>query len=139
MADESRILGYVLEAPGRPGLDQQRLAMDALGVDTGELGTLWHDKIGRGSTRPRNQLEARNDLLLAVQEGDTVIVAAPFCLGLSAKDAEWFLGELTSRGVTVVVSGEVARIEPGGQTDDIVRRVSAAHNAHHVRVNRAKK
>ena len=53
--------------------------------------------------------------------------------GLSAKDAEWFLGELSARGVAVIVSGDVTRLEPGADHSDIVRRVASAQNVHHVR------
>lgn len=126
--------GYILQAPGRPALADQRLALGALGVDLSEFGTAWQDKIARGSTRPRNQLTGRNDLLLAVQAGDTVVVAAPLCLGLSGPDAEWFMRELHERGVAVIVNGDLARLDPGADLSEMVRRVASAQNVHHVRV-----
>lgn len=112
-----------------------------LGVDMSEFGTCWHDKIARGSTRPRSQLTARNDLLSAVQPGDTIVAPAPLCLGLSGKDAEWFLSELAARGVAVVVNGDLERIEPGADLSDMVARVASAQNVQHVRAakRRAKK
>lgn len=132
----SRTWGYILQAPGRPALADQRLALGVLGVDLSEFGTAWHDRIARGSTRPQNQLTGRNDLLQAVQSGDTVVVAAPFCLGLSAKDAGWFLAELQSRGVTLLVNGEIERLDPGGDPAALIARVASAQNVHHVRVSK---
>ena len=123
-----------MQAPGRPSLADQRIALAAFGVDLSEFGTAWQDRIARGSTRPRNQLTGRNDLLLAVQAGDTVVVAAPLCLGLSGPDAEWFMAELHARGVAVIVNGELVRLEPGADLSDMVRRVASAQNVHHVRV-----
>lgn len=125
--------GYILDAPGRPALTDQRGALALLGADVSEFGTVWTDKIKRGSTRPRGQLVEREALLKAAQEGDTLVIAAPFCIGLSAKDAEWFLGELSARGVAVIVSGDVTRLEPGADHSDMVRRVASAQNVHHVR------
>lgn len=126
--------GYILQAPGRPALADQRLALGALSVDLSEFGTAWQDEIKRGSTRPRNQLKGRNDLLQAVQAGDTVVVAAPLCLGLSGPDAEWFLRELHERGVAVIVNGDLSRLDPGADLSEMVRRVASAQNVHHVRV-----
>lgn len=126
--------GYILLAPGRPSIADQRTALAALGVNLSAMGTAWQDKITRGSTRPRNQLTARNDLLKAVQSGDTVVAAAPLCLGLSAKDAEWFLQELHARGAAVIVNGDLIRLDPGADLSDMVRRVASAQNVHHVRV-----
>lgn len=130
--------GYILDAPGRPPLAQQRVALGALGVDLGEFGTAWRDKIVRGSTRPRSQLQARNDLLQAVASGDTVVVAAPLCLGLSGPDAEWFIRELHDRGVAVVVNGDFKRLEPGADLSEMVARVASAQNVHHVRAAKAR-
>ncbi|WP_370303572.1 hypothetical protein [Pseudooceanicola sp.] len=134
----SKIWGYILEAPGRPSLAKQREAMRSLGVDMSEAGTCWHDKIARGSTRPRGQLLEREDLIEAVLPGDTVVIAAPFCIGLSEKDAAWFLGELSARKVTVIVNGQMTRIEPGEDHSEMLRAVASAQNVHHVRVAKAK-
>ena len=123
-----------MQAPGRPALADQRVALGACGVDLSKFGTAWQDRITRGSTRPRNQLTGRNDLLLAVRAGDTVVVAAPLCLGLSGADAEWFMRELHERGVAVIVNGDLARLDPGADLSEMVRRVASAQNVHDVRV-----
>lgn len=138
MPGNGRIWGYILEMPGRPALVKQRMALGALGVDMREFGTSWHDRIERGSTRPQGQLEARLDLLRSVVSGDTVVVAAPLCLGVSGKDADWFLGELQARGVAVIVNGDLERLEPSADRSEIVRRVTSAHKVHHVRVAKRK-
>ena len=122
----SKIWGYILDAPGRPKAEDQRRALALLGADTGELGTVWRDKIKRGSTRPRHQLLEREALLAAMQPGDALAVAAPFCLGLSGKDAGWFLTALAEGGVSVIVSDGIERIEPGADTSDLVKRVASA-------------
>lgn len=140
MTAESTTWGYILEAPGRPSIDQQRLSLGALGVDLGEFGTLWQDNVARGSTRPQHQLAARNDLIRAVASGDTVAVCAPFCLGLSAADAGWFLGELAARGVTVLVNGDLTKVAPGGDVTALVAEVARRQNTlHSVRSQRKKR
>lgn len=87
----SIIWGYILEAPGRPALAKQREVMRALGGDMSEFRTCCHDKITKGSTRPRSLFEERNLLLKGAMRGYTVAIAAPLCLRLSEKDAAWFL------------------------------------------------
>ena len=134
----STIWGYILEAPGRPPLAKQRQALRSLGVNMAEAGTCWHDKIERGSTRPRGQLLEREDLIQAALPGDTVVIAAPFCLGLSEKDAAWFLGELSERKITVIINGQMTRIEPGEDHSEMLQAVASAQNVHHVRVAKAK-
>lgn len=129
----NRTWGYILDAPGRPAQAEQRAALAILGADVGEFGTVWCDRIARGSTRPRGQLVEREALLQAVQPGDTLVIAAPFCIGLSPKDAAWFLGELSARGVAVIVNGDLTRIEPGEDHSAMVARVASAQNVHHVR------
>lgn len=130
--------GYILDAPGRPALADQREALRILGADVSEFGTVWTDRIAKGSTRPRGQLVEREALLKAVQPGDTLVIAAAFCLGLSAKDADWFLSELGARGVAVIVNGDITRIEPGADVSGVVARVASAQNVHHVRVAKAR-
>ncbi len=128
----SRTWGYILDAPGRPPLEKQREALRLMGADVGDFGTVWGDKIKRGSTRPRTQLTERNALLGAVVAGDTVAFAAPWCIGLSGPDAEWMLAELAERGVAALVNGDLARIEPGGDRAEMVARVVTAQSVHHV-------
>ncbi|MBE9635799.1 hypothetical protein [Salipiger mangrovisoli] len=112
--------------------------MRALGVDMSEFGTCWQDKITKGSTRPRSQLEERNLLLKGARKGDTVVIAAPLCLGISEKDAAWFLAELAECGAVVTVNGDLDTLKPGDDHSDMLRRVASAHNVHHVRVAKAK-
>jgi hypothetical protein len=123
--------GYVLLAPGRPTQADQHRVLAALGADPGEFGTVWVDEIERGK-RGRNagqtQLAERNDLLRAVKRGDRVVVADPYCLGLSAADAEWFLGELAGLGVTVTVNGSLYQIAPGDDVAALVEEVGRAQN-----------
>jgi hypothetical protein len=93
------------------------------GVDTGKAGTLWADKLDKAKrhrTAGQTQLEARNDLIRAVQPGDTVIAADPLCLGVSPHDGGWFLSEMAERGVTVVVHRDLHHVEPGAATDHVI-------------------
>jgi hypothetical protein len=124
----SKIWGYILEAPGRPKKAAQIEALTALGADPTEFGTIWHDKVAKGSTRPRGQLEDREALLNAVMSGDTVVFAAVLCIGVGVKDVEWFLGELAQRGVSVIVNGDLTRIGPGGDTAALQKRFASAQN-----------
>lgn len=133
MASESINWGYVLVAPGRPSRKVQMDCMAALGLDVGEPGTVWMDRVSRGSTRPRGQLTEREHLVeKAVQPGDTVVIAAPFCLGVSASDAKWFLSALAEAGVTVIVNGELTRVQPGDDVTGLVQAVATAQNVANV-------
>ena len=134
MASESINWGYVLVAPGRPSRKVQMDRMAALGLDVGEPGTVWMDRVSRGSTRPRTQLDARNDLLNAIQAGDTVHVAKPFCTGLSEADVLWFGRELASRGVRLAVDG--ACIDGPKALEDLAAEVRRQQNIEHVRASR---
>lgn len=138
VANKSGKMGYILEMPGRPDLAKQRLALAALGVVLSEGLRVFHDKAEKGSTRPRSQLVSRLALLERVSAGCTVVVAAPLCLGVSGKDADWFLAELQARGASVIVNGDLERIEPSGDRSDMVRRVGSAHSVLHVRRSKAK-
>ena len=121
--------GYILEGQRRPKAEDQRAALKLLGVDVSPEGSWFLDKIKKGSTRPRGQLTERNVLVeKAVMPGDTVVVATPFCLGVSAADAKWFLSALAEKGVTVIVNGELTRIEPGQDTSEMVQAVARAQN-----------
>lgn len=127
-----KVWGYVLEGPRRPKLAEQRETLAALGVDASDEGTVWHDKIKKGSTRPRGQLVSRNDLVRAAMPGDTVVVAAPFCLGVSRRDAAWFLSALGEKSVTVIVTGGASKIEPGDDASEILAAVASAQNVANV-------
>lgn len=131
MADGAKVWGYILDMPGRPPLAKQRITLNAMGVD---LCSAWHDKITKGSTRPQKQLVRRLSLLEAVSHGDIVVVAAPLCLGVSGKDADWFLAELQERGVEVIVNGDLVRIGPQDDRSEMVDRVTRQHKGHHVRM-----
>lgn len=124
----SKIWGYILAAPGRPPAAAQREALGILGCDTSEMGTVWEDRIKRVSTRPRGQLAEREALLTAVQPGDTVVFANPLCVGAGVKDVAWFLPELQSKGVSIIVNGDIARIEPGGDLEALQARFASAQN-----------
>lgn len=133
--------GYVLIAPGRPPREQQCEVLSALGVDMSQFGPVWEDRIDKGK-RGRNagqtQLIARNDLICAVRRGDRVVVADPYCLGLSAADADWFLGEMRERGVTVMVNGSLFRIAPGDDVSALVEEVGKAQNRAQAAASKAK-
>ena len=133
MASESINWGYVLVAPGRPSRKVQMDCMAALGVDMASTGPWFKDKIDKGSTRPRGQLKEREHLVeTAVQPGDTVVIATPFCLGVSASDAKWFLSALAEAGVTVIVNGELTRVQPGDDVTGLVQAVATAQNVANV-------
>ena len=116
--------------------------MRILGVDTGELGPIWSDKIERGLRGPGGgprQLTGRNDLLKGVGLGDEVVVADPYCLGISPDDAAWFLAELSARGVSVMVSGDLYHVAPGEDASSLVAEVARRQNIAQVAAHRAAK
>jgi len=123
--------GYILEMPGRPTKRKQREVLAALNVSTDAMGPVWSDKLDkakRHATAGQTQLEGRNGLIAAVMAGDTVIVADPMCLGVSPTDARWFLGQMAERKVSVLVNGDLFKIEPGGEVapvaDEFARRLN---------------
>ena len=61
-----------------------------------------------------------------------------YCLGLSAADAEWFLGEMRARDVTVMVNGSLFRIAPGDSVEELVAEVGKRQNAAQVAASMAK-
>lgn len=131
--------GYILVANGRPSEASQKAALTTLGIDCSEFGPVFIDEITTGSTRPRGQLVERNALLEAVQSGDTVYIAAPFCIGLSANDADWFLGELQKKSVTVIINGDLTKIEPSDDRTSMVERVGSAQNVFNATKSRNKR
>ena len=133
--------GYILAAPGRPSVSEQRKVLAILGCDLSEVGTVWADHVKKVSTRPRGQLEEREAMLQAVQPGDTVVFATPLCVGGGVSDVAWFLPELQRLGVAIVVNGAVERIEPGDDVAGLAARFASAQNVEHVRQSkrRAKK
>jgi hypothetical protein len=117
--------GYLLEAPGRPSLKSQQDFMRSAGVNMARYGTWWHDQIERGSSRPRSQLVERKTLMLAVYPGDTVHIAAEFCVGVSATDARWFILSLIERGVNLRIAGKDIRV---GCIEEVVEEVGRRQN-----------
>jgi hypothetical protein len=138
-----KVWGYILQGPGRPSLEKQREILRVLGVSVnGRYSPVWIDKIERGAAGKKpgeRQLDERNRLLLAVHPGDKVAVAMPYCLGLSRKDAEWFLGELTARGTALVVANDAWEIPPGGQAERVLEEVARAQNTTNVAAYRRRK
>ncbi len=138
------VLGYILQGPGRPPLEKQREILRVLGVALDvEYPLVWLDKlehVAPGGKKPgERQLIERNGLLLAVQPRDKVAVAMPFCLGLSKKDAAWFLGELAIRGVSLVVANDAWEISPGGDAAMLLDAVATAQNTANVTAYRKRK
>jgi len=133
------VWGYILEMPGRPSLKKQREVLGALGVDIGKTGPLWADKLDRAKrhrTAGRTQLAGRNSLINSVLAGDTVIVADPMCLGVSPQDAEWFLVLMSDMDVTVIVNGDLYRIEPGKSAAEVVGEFARKLNVYNARRSR---
>lgn len=138
-----KIWGYILQGPGRPSIVKQREILSALGVPVdAKFPPVWRDKIdnGIGGIKPgQRQLAERNGLLLAVDAGDKVAVATPFCLGLSRKDAEWFLGELAARSVTLVVANDAWLVRPGEAAERLLEEVARQQNTANVTAYRKRK
>ncbi len=134
------VWGYILEGAGRPARKAQIETLVALGAEVDSPGTIWSDKLtGRTTTRPRNKLVGRNDLIRAVMAGDTVVFHAPQCLGVSENDAAWLLGEMAARDVTVIVNGDLQKIAPGGDTSEVMAAMARWRLAKNMRTYRARK
>lgn len=121
--------GYVLVAPGRPARSEQVKTLVALGVDHGKRAMIWEDQIAvgkRGRNAGQTQLTGRNDLIAAAMPGDRVVIANPLCVGLSPRDAEWFLGQMRDKDVTVTVNGGLFQIAPGDDITALVEEVGKA-------------
>lgn len=116
--------GYILSAQGRPPAKRQRQDISLHGV----VEQVWCDQFEGRTTRPRKHLIQREQLLLALGPGDKVVVAAPECLGLSKSDANWFLTELASREVLLLVIAGTIVVDPGGSTRDLAAAVGRFQN-----------
>jgi hypothetical protein len=141
LTEKPRTWGYVLEAPRRPPLKKQLDALRSMGIDVRDFGPVWRDqvdKVKRGRGAKNMVLEGRGGLLNAVQAGDSVIVADPYCVGLSPDDAKAFISALSEAGVTLTVSGRVFRVQPGESADDLLAEIERRKNAAHVANYRAK-
>jgi hypothetical protein len=134
----SKNWGYVLTGAGRPERDLQRRVMALAGVDLGEYGACWEDKLPPRATRPRSALVQREYLLQELAADDVVTVAALLCLGASPTDAEWFIHELWKRGARAVVHDGALVLEPNADLSEVLANFERARKALHVRRSRAK-
>jgi len=116
--------GYILSAQGRPSAKRQRQEISLHGV----IEQVWCDQFEGQTTRPRKHLIQREQLLVAVNQGDKVVVTAPECLGLSERDVNWFLTELATRGVLLLVHSGTIVVDPGGSTRDLAAVVGRFHS-----------
>ncbi|MBY6055360.1 hypothetical protein [Leisingera daeponensis] len=126
--------GYILVAPGRPSYAEQVELLRDLGISRDAYGPVWVDKISRGSTRPKSQLEERNDVLKASLSGDVVHVMSPICAGLSAADVRWFASEVLAGGRRLFVGGN--EVSTDEQVSEVAGAASRAIGAAHVAENR---
>lgn len=134
MAGESIKWGYILAAPGRPSRKDQVAHLVASGVSDDQFGPIWEDDIPRGSTRPRNQLVGRNDLLFAALPGDEMHVHSEFCAAVSKNDARWLIDAMAEQEVGFVVGGK--RITTPEAVSAFVAEVARRQNVFHVSESR---
>lgn len=138
MDAKTRIWGYVLEGPGRPDLATQRQVLAIAGVDLADGISYWHDILPPRSTRPRSALPAREALSKVPRSGDLLVVATLLVLGLSKEDVRWFVGEIRSRGASVLVHDLGLTIDPTTQLEELLGRYDRARSALYVRLSRAR-
>lgn len=84
-------------------------------------------------------LEGRNDLLNALVEGDSVVVADPYCVGISREDASAFIAELSAHGVSLVVGDRIYRVDPGSDASDLMTAIWNRYNSTYVANYRARR
>lgn len=137
--------GYILIGPGRPSQTKQRGMLAALGVTiTGKFPPIWSDKIeggreqlsginGKGLLKDRDKLAEE-----VAMRGDRVIVAAPWCLGISPRDAKGFIESVLAKGASLVV-GEEWHMKPGDDVEPLVEAVRRAQNTANVTAYRKRK
>lgn len=119
--------GYILLMPGRPKAAEQKRVLSALGVDVGQTGTAWTDRITKAKRHRnagRTQLAERNALLTAAVEGDRVVACDPTCLGVSAQDAAWFIEQLAEKRVALTVNGNLRQVKPGEDASELIADVA---------------
>jgi hypothetical protein len=137
------VWGYILLGPGRPPLQKQRDFLRIAGVKVdGAHPPVWLDKIEGGAKGPgsgRRQLDERNGLLLASQEGDKVVAATPYCLGLSEGDVRWFIDELRVRKISLVVSSAAKQVTPEADAKELLAEVAREQNTANVAAYRSRK
>lgn len=133
----------MLVGPGRPPIEKQREILRILGVPFDKrYPPVWLDKIERGQPGRRGgaiQLDERSALLTAVQKGDRVVIASPFCLGLSRRDAREFMTALGAKGASLVVSNDAWEIPPGGDVERLIEELARAQNTANVAAHRKRK
>ena len=105
--------GYLLVGAGRPDEALQRQVLARAGVSTEPNGPLWSDTIPRRASQPVLSLACRNYLINETVAGDRVHVAAVLCLGVSDRDAEWFMRALHEKGSAVLLHDLGCRFNPG--------------------------
>lgn len=133
-----KIWGYILQGPGRPPLAKQRETLRGLGADIDpKFGhdPIWHDKLDRvvgGKSAGERQLEDRKALAKAAMAGDTVVVAAPYCLGLSERDARSFIETLSVRGTTLIVGNSGDEFPPGADVEELIAALVRQQNTTNV-------
>lgn len=133
--------GYALVAPGRPAEKDQVAALHEAGIPERARAPIWIDRIDKGRRGPaagRTQLVERGTLLRGMRPGYRIIVATPYCAGLSADDVTWFLGQLADRGTSLMVIDPPMVIEPGGDVSALADEVAAAQNRAQAAASKAK-
>lgn len=133
--------GYMLDMPRCPSRARQKSILQTLGVDMTSGGPWAIDKIEtikRHATAGQTQLVERQTLIDATAPGDEVVVADVMCLGVSAADAGWFLARMAQKSVTVIVNGDMAKIDPGGDAKPVLDEMSRRIAAWYVRQHRAR-
>lgn len=109
------------------------------GVDMGEFGSCWEDRLPDRATRPQNQLIDRNYLLNAVKHDDRVHFASLLCLGVSGGDVAWVLERIREAGALAVIHDGVREVEGHADEAEVVHDFEKARHALHMRRTRAKK
>lgn len=131
--------GYLLIGAGRPDEPLQRQVLARAGLDTKAYGPVWLDHLPRRASRPQLALISRNYLINETGSGDLVHVPAVLCLGMSDRDAEWFIRALHEKGSAVVLHDLGRTFEPGADLSEIgplFRRRIGAFRARRWRENR---
>lgn len=117
----------------------------ALGVNiTGKFAPVWSDKIeggrealsgykGKGLLKDRDKLAEE-----VVMKGDRIVVATPFCLGISPDDARGFVETLLAKGAELIV-GEEWAIAPAGDVEQLIAAVKREQNTANVKAYRKRK
>lgn len=131
--------GYILTGPGRPDRQTQVKVMSFSGVDTGDYGTMWEDKLTARPTRPLSVLVQRGFLISAVGAGDRVHFATLLCMGVSGQDVGWLVKRLGELGATVMVHDGLHMLAPGEDPAVLIDAFERTRIALHTRRSRAKK